>query len=86
MVVEEIPILKDIIADNQELIDDMTDKLNALKPIIIEITEGKGRFNMDPHIHCANTVADMKELANKALEILEGSDFTTNHDKEEKND
>ena len=31
MVVEEIPILKSIIADNQKLIDEMTDKLNAFK-------------------------------------------------------
>ncbi len=30
MVVEEIPILQDIIANNQELIDDMTDKLIAI--------------------------------------------------------
>ena len=34
MVVEEIPILKDIIADNQKLIDEMTDKLEAIKKIL----------------------------------------------------
>ena len=31
MVVEEIPILKEIMAENQKLIDDMTDKLIAIK-------------------------------------------------------
>lgn len=31
MVVEEIPILKDIIADNQKLIDVMTDTLEGIR-------------------------------------------------------
>lgn len=31
MVVEEIPILKEIIADQQKLIDDVTDQLLAIK-------------------------------------------------------
>ena len=63
---------------NQELndrIEEVESMLEAIRPIVIEITEGKGRFNTDPHIHCANTVEDMKALSDfmtGTLEKLEG--------------
>ena len=46
-------------------------KLIRVREILKEITEGKGRFDRDNHIHAVNTIEDMKRLACKGLAVLD---------------
>ena len=69
MVVEEIPILEDIIADNQKLIDDMTNKLEAIKKLV---EKGPNTSNWQ----------DIDDLMGKLMNIIESSGFTTNSEEE----
>lgn len=49
------------------------EKLAEVKEILIEISEGRGVFSMEPLEHCSNTVDSMKKLAEKALKIIKGA-------------
>ena len=42
-------------------------ELDRLRTALGKISEGRGRFSMDHHQHAANTIEDMKALANAAL-------------------
>jgi len=42
-------------------------KMEELRDALKEIAEGRGTYDLDRLKHCANTVEDMKALANKAL-------------------
>ena len=48
----------------------MDDTLKQVAEKLVEITEGKGRYNLDPLIHASNTIEDMKKLATEALDLL----------------
>jgi len=39
----------------------------AMYEALKEISEGKGRYSLDPLTHASNTIDDMKEVAVKAL-------------------
>jgi len=39
----------------------------AMYEALKEISEGKGRYSLDPLTHASNTIDDMKEVAIKAL-------------------
>lgn len=47
---------------------DKTELLKALK----EISKGEGRYNQDQRIHASNTIEDMKEIAQEAVEKYGG--------------
>lgn len=55
----------------------VVESINVLKnlpeiyDLLQEITEGKGRFSLDPLEHADNCIADMKGLAEKALALME---------------
>lgn len=74
MVVEEIPILKEIIADNQKLIDDMTDKIIGLEFILTEIAVSPhGAWNNDPVTYRENVIKWCQDRAKEGLELIRGS-------------
>ena len=62
---------EDEVIDLENRVTHLLKKIEAVTPIIREITEGKGRYNRDHLTHCTNAVEDMKTLAVKALEVLE---------------
>ena len=43
------------------------DAAPSMLEALIEISKGQGRYDMDNLKHCANTVEDMRELANEAI-------------------
>ena len=51
----------------QGTVDGLRSQRDALKAALEEISEGKGRYDMDPMQHAINTIDDMKELASEAL-------------------
>ena len=52
-------------------------KIIRVREILKEITEGKGRFDRDNHIHAVNTIEDMKKLAWEGLKVLDSEFFDT---------
>jgi len=61
---------------NRELlleVDAKQARIEVLEGALREISEGKGRYSMDPLEHAGNTIEDMKELAKEAL-ATESSD------------
>ena len=77
MVVEEIPILKDIIADNQALIDDMTDKLNAIKTHITHQNPSTYGLDLRKFTRVSINPKDFHSFIGDLEKILDGSYFTT---------
>jgi len=74
MVVEEIPILKEIIAENQELIDDMADKLTGLEFILTEIAVSPmGAWNNDPVAYRENVIKWCQDRAKEGLALIHRS-------------
>jgi len=65
VVCESIMREKDIL-----LITAAPDMLAAL----IEISEGRGRYNEDRLIHAENTIEDMKQLAKEAIKLAIGKE------------
>ena len=75
---KEVPLQTDYVCEecfNKRLSEPVTDSHELTKPlleILNEITEGKGRYDMDKLKHASNTIDDMKELAHKAINLLKG--------------
>jgi len=65
---------QDIIVALSNRISDFDQKIEDVKNILLEISEGKGAFNRDPHTHAANCIRDMKILAVKGLKLLEAEE------------
>ena len=55
------------------LLSESKARIEVLEGALREISEGKGRYSMDPLEHAGNTIEDMKELAKEAL-ATESSD------------
>jgi hypothetical protein len=47
-------------------------KLQIALTALLEISEGKGRYDMDRLKHASNTIEDMKDLADKAIKRIGG--------------
>jgi hypothetical protein len=43
---------------------------NELLETLVEISKGEGRYDMDQLKHASNTIEDMKELAEEAIQKL----------------
>ena len=54
------------------------DRLDVAKKALKQIAKGEGRFSRDPLKHAENTIDDMKELADGALDAIEYADAWDN--------
>lgn len=62
------PTLEDEVRAKDNQIATLKTHVNGLRAALQEISEGRGRYSLDPLTHCGNTVDDMKKLALDALE------------------
>lgn len=46
-------------------------KLNLALDALREISKGEGEFNMEPIMHAANTIENMKSIAINAIKLIE---------------
>lgn len=51
--------------------DEYKQALEKIKPMLEEISQGTGAYSRDPIQHAENCIEHMKELAKKALKIIE---------------
>lgn len=69
--IESLKQMGDILSSTNEKLEAYCRNHEAenirLRSALLEIAEGKGRYSQDQFTHTRNTIEDMKELANEAL-------------------